>query len=108
MADNVTVSQGQLSVATVQDRAGVQHQKMANEFLSSAGDPINVATGAPMPVDSPTGNDLMFSILVELRILNQLIYTLVAPESEPIELLRDSLRQLPSGSMVGASTIPGA
>jgi hypothetical protein len=96
MPDNVQLSQGALTVATVQDDKGVQHQEVINEFQGPGGQPLNVGVGLPMPVGDPNQIDLLRAILAEIRVQNELIYALSWPETEAIESLREKyLNQYP-------------
>jgi|WetSurMetagenome_2_1015567.scaffolds.fasta_scaffold99928_3 hypothetical protein len=96
MPDNVQLSQGALTVATVQDDKGVQHQEVLHEFQGPAGQPINVAAGNPLPTVDPNQIDLLRAILAEIRVQNELIYALSWPETEAIESLREKyLNQYP-------------
>ena len=88
MANNVVLASGALTVATVGDANNVQTQSVVDSFLSSAGAPINVATTTPVPIANDVDAELQTNILIELRVLTELIYALVNPETEPIEMLR--------------------
>lgn len=88
MPDNVQLAQGPLVVATVGDTTNVQHQEVAVEFLSSGAQPINVGTGAGLPVENPSQNELLTAMLIEQRITNELLYAWLNTETEPLEMLR--------------------
>ena len=95
MSNNVVLASGALTVATIGDDQNVQTQEVADNFLSSAGAPINVSTGAGMPIANDTETELLTNILIEMRVLTQLMYTITAPEAEPLEMLRAAFKDLP-------------
>ena len=95
MPDNVTIAQGPLVVATVQDDKGIQHQEVTNEFLGPGGQPLNVGTLMPMPVADQAQIDLLTAILIELRVANELRYALSWPETEALEDLREKYKTYP-------------
>ena len=95
MANNVVLASGALTVATIGDAQNVQTQSVVDSFLSSAGTPINMATTTPMPVANDPDLELQTNILIELRVLTELIYALVNPETEPLELLRQKFKDYP-------------
>ena len=95
MADNVVLASGALSVATKGDLSNVQHQQVAAEILTSAGVPLQLATNTPLPVVNDIDAELQTNILIELRVLTELIYALVNPETEPLELLRHKFKDYP-------------
>jgi hypothetical protein len=92
---NVPISQGAVTVASVADDRNVQHQEVTLEYLDANGAPRNVGLSAPLPVQSSALEELLMAILVELRINNELSLIAVAPEAEPIELLRAKYQSLP-------------
>ena len=95
MADNVLASGGALVVATAQDAAGVQHQKLVPEFLSSAGSPQSVTTQTPLPTETASATELLTAILVELRLKNYMFSTIYASEIEQLELKRADIQSWP-------------
>lgn len=95
MADNVVLASGALSVATKGDLTNVQHQQVAAEILSSAGVPLPLATNVPLPIVSEPIQELLTAILVEMRVMNELYYTFIQTEAEPIELLRQKYQSYP-------------
>lgn len=92
---NVPISTGAVTVASVADDRNVQHQEVTLEYLDANGQPRNVGAIAPLPVESSAEVELLTAILVELRILNELEYAEVWPESEPLESLRAKYQSLP-------------
>lgn len=95
MADNVVLASGALTVATAGDAQNVQTQKVIEGLLSSAGAPLSVTTQLPLPVDMPTVAELLTSILIELRVGNELAYALAWTETEPLEMLREKYKDYP-------------
>ena len=95
MADNTVLASGALVVATKGDLQNVQHQEVVNEIVSSAGEPINIGTTNPMPVESTALNELLTAILIELRVQNDVFYAQMASEVEPLELLRAKYKDYP-------------
>lgn len=95
MADNVPLAQGPLVVATKGDYANVQHQEVALEFLSAGDQPINVATGSPLPTADDGQIALLMALLVEQRITNELLYAWLNTETEPLEMLRAKYGDFP-------------
>ena len=95
MADNVPLTQGPLVVATKGDQANVQHQKVVNEFLSSGGEPIAVASTSPQPIENVPEVAVLTAILIELRVANEMLYALMNTETEPLELLRAKYADFP-------------
>lgn len=95
MTDNVTLSQAPLVVATVGDKANVQHQEVLTEFLSGGGDPLNVTTTTPLPTADENQIELLKALLIEQRITNQLLYAWLNTEVEPLESLRGLFKDYP-------------
>jgi len=94
MADNVQLSQGPLIVATKGDAANVQHQEVVAEFMAGVS-PVQVATGAPLPTYDDVQTELLTSILVEMRVLTTLLYSLSWTEVETLEDLRALFKTYP-------------
>lgn len=88
MPDNVTIANAPIVVATLGDAQNVQHQEVVNEFLSGGGAPLNVATNSPLPTADDSLRELLTAVLVELRIANELQFSLAYPEVEELALLR--------------------
>jgi multisubunit Na+/H+ antiporter MnhC subunit len=95
MVDNVPLTQGPLVVATKGDQANVQHQKVVNEFLSPGGEPIAVASTSPQPIEDVPGSVILTAILIEMRVMNEMLYALMNTECEPLELLRAKYADFP-------------
>ena len=95
MANNVTLASGALVVATQGDANNVQTQKVITDFLSSAGLPIDVATTTPLIVTDQAQIDLLTAILIELRVLSELTYSMCKTESEHIEDYRTKYKDFP-------------
>lgn len=95
MADNVQLATGPLVVATRGDAANVQHQAVVPEFLSGGGIPIPVSVGSPSPTSDTDQIALLTAILIELRVRNELAYSQVWPEVEPLESLRAKYKDFP-------------
>ena len=95
MANNVILASGALTVATIGDAQNVQTQSVVDSFLSSAGAPINAGTTTPIPIVNDVETELLTNVLIELRVLTELIYALVNSETEPLELLRSKFKDYP-------------
>lgn len=93
--DNVPISQGAVTVASVVDGFGVQHQEIVNEFLDERGQPVNVSRATPMPTADYRQTEILMALLVEQRITNELLYSQFMTEVEPLETLRMKYRELP-------------
>jgi hypothetical protein len=95
MADNATLAQGALTVATEEDSTGVHHQKMVVEFAGGPDRLTAVSPATPMPVSDDASVELHKAILVELRVLNEQLYALMNSECEPLEMLRNKYKEFP-------------
>ena len=94
MSDNVISSVGGLTVATKEDPTGVQHQAVVPEFMVGAL-PLPARTISPFPTEDVPQQQLLTSILIELRVLNDMLYKLMASEVEPLDMMRAVIKDMP-------------
>jgi hypothetical protein len=95
MADNVPLSLTAVTVATRDGGDGVQHQKVVNEFLTAGGIPLATGVGVPQPIADDLQAQIQTAMLIEMRVLNELLYVLTQTEVEPLEALRAKYSDYP-------------